>query len=100
METKTTKEENILNELSDYLSFISLIEDYTNLLPEQLEFYKAVEICDEILKRTSLISAITIERPEEFKEVWEEDKPEFDYMPKYAISSCEIADEVIKKIRE
>lgn len=93
------EEEIILDQIGNYLSYISSVEDCTEISPEQREFCKAVEICDEILKRTSLISRITIERPDEFKEVWEEDKPEFDYMPKYAISNCEIADEVIKKIR-
>ncbi|RHV89192.1 hypothetical protein DXA95_16230 [Odoribacter sp. OF09-27XD] len=99
MNTKTTKEENIVNELGDYLSFISSIEGYTDLTPEQSEFYKAADICFEILKRTSVISKIVIERPEELREAWE-DSPEFDYMSKFAISTCEIADEVIRKIRE
>ncbi len=94
------KEEDILKRIGDYLSYISSIEDYTELSRERREFYKAVEICDEILKRTTLISAIVTKRPEEFKEVWEEGNPEFDYMSKYAASNCEIADEVIKKIRE
>ena len=94
------KEENILNELGEYLSFISSIENYTDLSPEQLEFYKAADICCEILKRTNLVSGITTERPDEFKEIWEEGDPKYDFMSKFPISTCEIADEVIKKIRE
>lgn len=93
-------EEKIVDLLGNYVSCISLTEGQEKLTPEQKEFYQAADICFEILKRTRLISGIVIKRPDEFKEVWEEDKPEFDFMSKYAISTCEIADEIIKKIRE
>lgn len=93
-------EEKIVDLLGNYVSCTSLSEEHTELNPEQKEFYQAVDVCFEILKRTRLISGIVIKRPDEFKEVWEEDKPEFDFMSKYAISTCEIADEVMKKIRE
>ena len=99
MNTKATKEEKIVDELGNYLSFISSIEDYTDLSPEQSEFYKAAEICYEILKRTNTISKIVVERPDELREDWE-NSPKFDYMSKFAISACDIADEVIRKIRE
>ena len=85
-------EEKIVDLLGDYVSCISLTE-------EQKEFYQAADICFEILKRTRLISGIVIKRPDEFKEAWE-DKPEFDFMSKYAISTCEIADEIMKSLRE
>lgn len=93
-------EEKIVDLLGNYVSCASLTEEQKELTPEQKEFYQAAHICFEILTRTKLISGIVIKRPDEFKEVWEEDKPEFDFMSKYAISTCEIADEVIKKIRE
>ena len=93
-------EEKIVDLLGDYVSCISLTEEQKELTPEQKEFYQAADICFEILTRTKLISGIVIKRPDEFKEAWEEDKTEFDFMSKYAISTCEIADEVMKKIRE
>lgn len=93
-------EEKIVDLLGDYVSCISLTEEQKELTPEQKEFYQAADVCLEILKRTRLISGIVIKRPDEFKEAWEKDKPEFDFMSKYAISTCEIADEVMKKIRE
>lgn len=96
----TKREEKIADELGDYLSVISTVEDLTELTPEQQEFKEAAGVCLEILKRTKLLSGIIIERPDEFKEVWEENDPAYDFMQKYAISTCEIADEVIKKLRE
>ena len=93
-------EEKIVDLLGNYVSCASLTEEQKELTPEQKEFYQAADICFEFLTRTKLISGIVIKRPDEFKEAWEEDKPEFDFMSKYAISTCEIADEVMKKIRE
>lgn len=96
----TKREQKIADELGDYLSVVSVAEEITEFTPEQKEFKEAVNVCLEILKRTELLSGIIIERPYEFKEVWEEDDPAYDFMQQYPCSTCKIADEVIKKIRE
>ena len=93
------KEEKIVDMLGNYVSCVSLTEESVKLTLEQNEFYQAVDTCLEILKRTKLISEIVMKRPDEFKEIWEEDRPEFDFMSKYPIGKCEIADEVIEKLR-
>lgn len=96
----TKREQKIADELGEYLSIVSAVEDLTELTPEQQEFKEAADVCLEILKRTKLLSGIIIERPEEFKEAWEENDPAYDFMQQYPISTCEIADEVIKKLRQ
>lgn len=95
-----TEEEKVADVLGDYLSQISCTEEYIELTPEEQQFKEAVDVCWEILKRTKLLRGIVIERPDELKEVWEEDDPAYDFMQKYPSGVCEIADDVLKKVEE
>lgn len=83
----------IMYKLSEYLAMSEAI-GLNNLNEEQKQLYKAVDLCYNVLGRTTILSNAKISTPQEFREAGLEDGE----VREFSVQENQLADEIIRKL--